>query len=44
VVTITRPKTDLQTSQNLNESFFNALSAKGDFGAQYANRVLVVCP
>ena len=44
VVTITRPKTDLQTSQNLNESFFNALSAKGDYGAQYANRVLVVCP
>ena len=44
VTTITRPKTDIQTSQNLNESFFNALSAKGDFGAQYANRVLVVCP
>jgi len=44
VASITRPKTDMQTSQTLNESFFNSLSAKGDFGAQYANRVLVVCP
>ncbi len=44
VASITRPKTDIQTSQNLSESFFNTLSAKGDFGAQFANRVLVVCP
>ena len=44
VATITRPKAPTQTSQNLNESFFNTLSAKGDFGAQYANRVLVACP
>lgn len=44
VTTITRPKTDQLASQNLNESFFAALSAKGDFGAQFANRVLVVCP
>ena len=44
VATITRPKAPTQTSQNLSESFFNTLSAKGDFGAQYANRVLVACP
>lgn len=43
VSTITRPKTDVAANQSLGESFFTALSAKGDYGAQFANRVLVVC-
>jgi ABC-type uncharacterized transport system substrate-binding protein len=43
VATITRPKTDPQAGQPLSESFFAALSNKADYGAQFANRVLVIC-
>ena len=43
--TITRPKPmDVSQQQNLSESFFQALSASSNFGAQFANRALVACP
>ncbi len=42
--TVTRPKPPEQTAQQpLSESFFNSLAAQ-NFGAQFANRVLVACP
>lgn len=43
--TLKRPKT-LQASkdQPLSESFFQALTASSEFGAQFSNRVLVACP
>ncbi len=31
-------------SQKLGEAFFNSLSAAQNFGAQYANKILVNCP
>jgi ABC-type uncharacterized transport system substrate-binding protein len=31
-------------SQTLGESFFNQLSASSNFGEQFANRILVICP
>ena len=42
---ITRAK-PLETAQqqNLSESFFQALDAASNFGAQFANRALVACP
>ncbi|HYF54233.1 MAG TPA: DUF1007 family protein [Salinarimonas sp.] len=43
--TITRAKgPDLSASRNLSESFFDALTAASDFGAQFANRALIACP
>lgn len=44
-VTVTGPKTiDVAATQNLSESFFEALTAASDFGQQFANRVIVACP
>jgi len=44
-MTITRPKpVDLAQQKNLSESFFEALTATSDFGAQFANRAIVACP
>ena len=31
-------------SQKLGEAFFNSLSATQDYGAQFANKILVNCP
>jgi hypothetical protein len=31
-------------TQKLGESFFNSLNASQNWGAQFANRVLVNCP
>jgi len=43
--TITRPKPlDPVQQQKLSESFFNALTAASEFGAQFANRAIVACP
>ncbi|HEY8383713.1 MAG TPA: DUF1007 family protein [Microvirga sp.] len=43
--TITRPKPlEVAQQQNLSESFFQALDASANFGAQFANRALVACP
>lgn len=43
--TVTRPKPiDAGPQQNLSEAFFEALTASADFGASYANRVIVACP
>jgi ABC-type uncharacterized transport system substrate-binding protein len=44
--TITRPKPveASQQQQPLSESFFDALTAASNFGAQFANRALIVCP
>ncbi len=43
--TVTRPKpVDTSAQQNLSESFFEALTASSGFGAQFANRALIVCP
>lgn len=43
--TISRPKVmDVSQRQNLSESFFQALDAASNFGAQFANRALVACP
>jgi ABC-type uncharacterized transport system substrate-binding protein len=42
---ISRPKPiDTAQQQNLSESFFQALSATSNFGAQFANRTIVACP
>ncbi|NNM72521.1 DUF1007 family protein [Enterovirga aerilata] len=40
---VTRPKPPEQP-QSVSESFFNALSAASQYGAQFASRVLVACP
>jgi ABC-type uncharacterized transport system substrate-binding protein len=43
--TIGRPKpADTAQPQRLTESFFQALTAASNFGASYANRVIVACP
>jgi len=42
---ITRPKPlEVSQQQNLSESFFQALDAASNFGAQFANRAIVACP
>lgn len=40
---VTRPKPQ-ETVQSVSESFFSALSASSQFGAQFASRILVACP
>lgn len=44
--TIKRAKAQPPTPQDgkLSESFFSALTAASEFGAQFSNRVLVACP
>ena len=42
--TVSRPKAIPTAQQNLSESFFQALDAASNFGAQYANRAIVACP
>jgi ABC-type uncharacterized transport system substrate-binding protein len=43
--TIGRPKpVDTAQPQKLSESFFQALTAASNFGAGFANRVIVACP
>jgi ABC-type uncharacterized transport system substrate-binding protein len=42
--TISRPKPVETAPQNLSESFFQALNAASNFGAQFANRAIVACP
>jgi ABC-type uncharacterized transport system substrate-binding protein len=42
--TIARPKPADTQPQRLSESFFQALTAASNFGASYANRVIVACP
>jgi ABC-type uncharacterized transport system substrate-binding protein len=42
---VTRPKPqDPAQTPSVSESFFNALSAASQYGAQFASRVLVACP
>jgi ABC-type uncharacterized transport system substrate-binding protein len=42
--TITRPKPlEPAQQQKLSEAFFDALTAASNFGAQFANRVIVAC-
>lgn len=42
---VNRPKAAAAApAANLSESFFSALSASADYGAQFSNRVMVVCP
>ena len=42
---VNRPKpVDVSKQQNLSESFFEALTAASDVGANVANRVIVACP
>jgi ABC-type uncharacterized transport system substrate-binding protein len=42
---VTRPKPQEQNgTQSVSESFFNALNAASQYGAQFAPRVLVACP
>jgi ABC-type uncharacterized transport system substrate-binding protein len=42
---ITRPKPmSVAEQQNLSESFFEALTAAANFGAQFANRAIIACP
>ena len=44
-MTITRPKPlDSAQQQTLSESFFAALDAASNYGAQFSNRALVACP
>jgi ABC-type uncharacterized transport system substrate-binding protein len=44
-MTISRPKpVDTGQQQTLSESFFNALDAASNYGAQFSNRALVACP
>jgi ABC-type uncharacterized transport system substrate-binding protein len=44
-ITISRPKpVEAAQQQNLSESFFQALDAASNFGAQFANRAIVACP
>ena len=43
-LTVARPKQDAQPSQNLNEAFFNSLSAGSDVGAQFSSRIVFACP
>src|SRR5215210_4256587 len=43
--TVTRPKSvEVAQGQKLYEAFFEALNAASNYGADYANRVLVACP
>jgi ABC-type uncharacterized transport system substrate-binding protein len=43
--TNTRPKpVDVAQGQRLSESFFDALTAASNFGAQFSNRALIACP
>jgi ABC-type uncharacterized transport system substrate-binding protein len=43
--TVSRPKTvDATQQQKLSESFFEALTAASNFGANFANRAIVACP
>jgi hypothetical protein len=35
---------DAAQQQNLSESFFQALNAASNYGAQFANRAIVACP
>jgi ABC-type uncharacterized transport system substrate-binding protein len=42
---VTRPKPpDQKETQSMSESFFKALNAASQYGAQFASRVLVACP
>ena len=44
-MTVTRPKPiETAQQQSLSESFFEALDASANYGAQFSNRVLVACP
>ena len=43
-LTVARPKQDAQPTQNLNEAFFNTLSAGSDVGAQFSSRIVFACP
>jgi ABC-type uncharacterized transport system substrate-binding protein len=43
--TVSRPKTiDATQQQKLSESFFEALTAASNYGANFANRAIVACP
>ncbi|HZB37734.1 MAG TPA: DUF1007 family protein [Beijerinckiaceae bacterium] len=42
--TVSRPKTVEGTQQKLSESFFEALTAASNYGANFANRAIVACP
>ena len=43
-MTISRPKPVDTGQRTLSESFFNALDAASNYGAQFSNRALVACP
>lgn len=43
-ITVTRAKQADQSQQSLSEDFFETLTAKSDFGIQFANRAVVACP
>lgn len=43
-VTVTRAKQADISQQSLSEDFFETLTAKSDFGLQFANRAVVACP
>jgi len=44
-LSVTRPKpVDATQTQNLSETFFEALTASSNFGSNFANRALVACP
>ncbi|MGU3538718.1 DUF1007 family protein [Methylobacterium sp. A54F] len=46
--TVTRPKTETPKTADakpgMTEAFFEALTAASNYGVQFANRILVVCP
>lgn len=43
-ITVTRAKQADQSQQSLSEDFFETLTAKSDFGIQFANQAVVACP
>lgn len=44
VLKVTRPKPEAAPAQGVSESFFSALGAAANYGAQFSSRVLVACP
>jgi ABC-type uncharacterized transport system substrate-binding protein len=44
-VNVQRPaQANSAPTQQLGESYFNALSSSSNFGAQFANAAIVICP
>ena len=44
-LTVVRPAdTTVSSNAPINEQFFNSLDAASNFGAQFANKILVACP